>query len=247
MIQVEELHKSFENLEVLRGVSLSIEKGEVLSLMGMSGYGKSVLLKHIAGLMKPDRGRILIDGEEVTSLGGGRLERLRSRLGFLFQGGALFDSLTIGENVAFPLKEKTALNACEIRERVRYELEQVGLTAAENKYPAQVSGGMIKRAALARALVRDPEIMLFDEPTTGLDPIIGRAILTLIASCHRRLNFTGIIVTHQIPQVFEVVNRAAFLHEGRIRMAGSPEAMMTSEDPVVRQFISGSVDGPIRY
>jgi len=247
MIQVEDLHKSFDGLEVLRGVSLHIRGGEVLSLMGMSGYGKSVLLKHIAGLMKPDRGRILIDGEEVTSLGRGPLERLRSRLGFLFQGGALFDSLTIGENVAFPLKEKTSLNPHEIRERVRYELEQVGLTDAENKYPAQVSGGMIKRAALARALVRDPEIMLFDEPTTGLDPIIGHTILTLIASCHKRLNFTGIIVTHQIHQVFQIVNRAAFLHEGKIRMAGSPHDMMASEDPVVRQFISGSVDGPIRY
>ena len=247
MIHVEDLHKSFEKTEVLRGVFLSIEKGEVLSLMGMSGYGKSVLLKHIAGLMRPDRGRILVDGEEVTSLGGGRLERLRSRLGFLFQGGALFDSLTIGENVGFPLKEKTSLTPRQIRERVRYELEQVGLTGAEDKYPAQVSGGMIKRAALARALVRDPEIMLFDEPTTGLDPIIGRAILTLIASCHERLVFTGIIVTHQIPQVFEIVNRAAFLHEGKIRMVGTPEEMMASEDPVVRQFISGSVDGPIRY
>jgi len=247
MIRVEDLHKSFDGLEVLRGVSLRIEKGEILALIGMSGYGKSVLLKHIVGLMKPDRGRVLVDGEDISRLRHRQLERLRSRFGFLFQGGALFDSLTVSENVAFPLKEKTRLGDGRIRERVLYELGQVGLSGAENKYPAQISGGMIKRAALARALVREPEIMLFDEPTTGLDPIIGHAILKLISSCHDRLEFTGIIVTHQISQVFDVVDKAAFLHEGRIRAIGSPEELIASQDPVVRQFINGGIEGPIDY
>ena len=247
MIRVEDLYKSFDGLEVLRGVSLQIERGEILALMGMSGYGKSVLLKHIAGLMKPDQGRVFVDVEDIGHLAHKDLEGLRSRFGFLFQGGALFDSLTVLENVAFPLREKTRLTDQKIQERALYELDQVGLRGAEDKYPAQISGGMIKRAALARALVRDPEIMLFDEPTTGLDPIIGHAILKLITSCHHRLRFTGIIVTHQIPQVFDVVHKAAFLHEGRIRTIGTPEELVTLQDPMVQQFITGSIEGPIQY
>jgi phospholipid/cholesterol/gamma-HCH transport system ATP-binding protein len=247
VIRVENLHKSFDGLKVLQGISFEIGKGELLALIGMSGYGKSVLLKHIAGLIKPDQGRVFVDGKDLSQLTHGGLERLRSRFGFLFQGGALFDSLTVSENVAFPLKEKTGLDDQTIRKRVLHELNQVGLTGAEEKYPAQISGGMIKRAALARALVRDPEIMLFDEPTTGLDPIIGHAILKLISSCHKRLKFTGIVVTHQIPEVFDIVHQAAFLHEGRIQAMAAPGELMVSKDPVVRQFINGNIEGPIRY
>jgi phospholipid/cholesterol/gamma-HCH transport system ATP-binding protein len=252
MIQIENLYKSFNGLEVLRGVSLDIEKGEILALIGMSGYGKSVLLKHIAGLMKPDRGRVLIDGEDMCRLKGRELERLRSRFGFLFQGGALFDSLTIFENVAFPLREKTTLEDGDIEKRVSSELEQVGLAGSEHKYPAELSGGMIKRAALARALVRDPEIMLFDEPTTGLDPIISHTILTLIDSCHKSLHFTGIIVTHQIPRIFDVVQKVAMLHGGTILTVGSPEEILSSNEPVLKQFIGGNTgegrehDGSLR-
>jgi phospholipid/cholesterol/gamma-HCH transport system ATP-binding protein len=247
MIRVENLYKSFNGLEVLRGVSLQIERGEILALIGMSGYGKSVLLKHIAGLMKPDRGRVLIDEEDMCCLKGKGLERLRSRFGFLFQGGALFDSLTVFENVAFPLREKTTLSDGEISERVLSKLEQVGLAGTEHKYPAELSGGMIKRAALARALVRDPEIMLFDEPTTGLDPIIAHTILTLIDSCHKTLEFTGIIVTHQIPRIFDIVQKVAMLHGGTILATGSREEMLSSTEPIVKQFISGDIEEPIEY
>jgi phospholipid/cholesterol/gamma-HCH transport system ATP-binding protein len=245
MIRVENLHKAFNGLEVLRGVSLGIEKGEILALIGMSGFGKSVLLKHIAGLMKPDRGRVLVDGEDLCCLKGKELERLRSRFGFLFQGGALFDSLTVFENVAFPLREKTKLKEKEIQERVLSTLDQVGLAGSEEKYPAELSGGMIKRAALARALVRDPEIMLFDEPTTGLDPIIAHTILTLIDSCHKTLKFTGIIVTHQIPRIFGIVQKVAMLHDGAILVTGSPEEILSSDKPVVKQFISGKMEIPM--
>lgn len=247
MIEIEDLHKSFEGFEVLKGVSLRIEKGEILVLIGRSGYGKSVILKHVAGLMKPDRGRVVVDGQEVGSLRGKALSQLRSRLGFLFQGGALFGSMTVFDNVAFPLREKTKLSKEEIRKRVLYELDQVGLSGAEEKYPAQVSGGMQKRVALARELVGEPEIMLFDEPTTGLDPIIGHAILNLIDALHKRLNFTSIIVTHELERVFKIVNKVAMIHEGAIKAVGSPEEIVSSEDPVVQQFIKGEIEGPISY
>ena len=247
MIKVEDLRKSFDGLEVLRSVSFQIERGEILALIGRSGYGKSVLLKHIAGLMRPDKGRVFVDGEDICCLRGKELERLRNRFAFLFQSGALFDSLTVFENVAFPLREKTKLSDREITQRVLFELDRVGLAGAEHKYPAEISGGMIKRAALARALVREPEIMLFDEPTTGLDPIIAHAILNLIDSCHNRLNFTGIIVTHQIPRIFDIVQKVAMLHEGAVLIAGSPEEILSSKDPVVQQFIHGNIEGPIEY
>ncbi len=239
MIEIEKVRRSFDGNEVLKGVSLSIAKGEILCLIGGSGSGKSVLLKHVAGLMKPDSGRVLINGENVATANSSRLRALRSRLGFLFQGGALFDSLTILENVAFPLKEKTRLSDELVQNRAMKELDSVGLSGSEHKYPSQLSGGMIKRAALARALVMDPEIMLFDEPTTGLDPVTGKSILTLIDSCHERFSFTGIIVTHEIPNVFSIVNRVAMLYEGTVLGVGSPEEFMSLENPVIQAFVGG--------
>lgn len=247
MINIEDLHKSFDGFEVLKGASLRIEKGEIIALIGRSGYGKSVLLKHVAGLMKPDRGRILVDGQDVANLKGKALAQLRSRLGFLFQSGALFDSMCVYDNVAFPLREKTKMREEDIRKRVSHELNQVGLSGADEKYPSQISGGMKKRAALARELVWEPEIMLFDEPTTGLDPIIGHAILKLIDDLHREHPFTGIIVTHELEKVFEIVNRVAMLHEGVILALGEPEEIVSSNDPVVQQFIKGEIEGPISY
>ena len=247
MIEIEDLHKSFDGFEVLKGVSLRIEKGEIIALIGRSGDGKSVLLKHIAGLMKPDRGLVVVDGNDVATLKGKALSQLRSRLGFLFQGGALFDSMSVFDNAAFPLREKTRLREEEIKEKVLSELDQVGLSGAEQKYPSQISGGMRKRAALARELVWTPEIMLFDEPTTGLDPIIGHTILNLIQNLHKRLRFTGIIVTHELEKVFKIVNRVAMLHEGVILAMGSPEEIISSEDPVVQQFIRGEIEGPLAY
>lgn len=245
MIKVDGLHKLFDGKEILRGVSLEIGKGEVIALIGGSGSGKSVLLKHVVGLMKPDRGRVIVDGMDVNALRVRDLLRLRDRLGFLFQGGALFDSMTVFENVAFPLKEKTRLDDELISERVLNELEHVGLSGSEHKYPSQISGGMVKRAALARALVMDPEIMLFDEPTTGLDPVIGAAILNVIDSCHKRLSFTGIIVTHEIPKVFDIVDRVAMLHEGVIWAEGTPEELMSSGEPIVHAFVGESVNTSI--
>lgn len=238
MIEIEDLHKAFDGQEVLRGASLKVRQGELLALIGSSGGGKSVLLKHVAGLLRPDRGMVRVGGEDVARLRGSRLKALRGRLGFLFQGGALFDSLTVFENVAFPLREKTRLSLEAIEKRVLDELSQVGLSGSEHKYPSQISGGMIKRVSLARALVTEPELMLFDEPTTGLDPVRGLAILRLIASAHRRRGFTGMIVTHEIPRVFEFVDRVALLHEGRVLAQGPPLELLKSRDPAVQEFIA---------
>ncbi len=247
MIKVENIHKSFNGFEVLKGVTFEVAKGEILALIGRSGDGKSVLLKHLAGLMKPDRGRVWIDDKDMGSLSGKALEEVRSLFGFVFQNGALFDSLTIFENVAFPLREKTSLGEQEIKKKVISILDDVGLTGAENKYPAQISGGMVRRAGLARSLVRNPEIILFDEPTTGLDPIIGHAILNLIDSCHRQFGFTGILVTHEVPRAFEIVQKVAMLHEGEILIVAPPQEIVASNNPIVRQFITGNMEGPIQY
>jgi phospholipid/cholesterol/gamma-HCH transport system ATP-binding protein len=239
MIKIVDLQKSFDGHDVLKGISFEVGKGEVFALVGGSGGGKSVLLKHVAGLMKPDRGSVTVDGTEIGAAGQESLQAFRERLGFLFQGGALFDSLSVFENVAFPLKEKSKLTRNIIQEKVLMELENVGLSGSEHRYPSQISGGMVKRAALARALVEDPEIMLFDEPTTGLDPVTGQSILDLIDSCHQRLSFTGIIVTHEIPKVFAIVDRVVMLHEGLVRLEGTPSDFMESRDPVIQAFLSG--------
>jgi phospholipid/cholesterol/gamma-HCH transport system ATP-binding protein len=247
MIKIEDLHKSFNGVEVLKGVSFQAEKGEILALIGNSGSGKSVLLKHVAGLIQPDRGSVVIDGENMCCLRGRKLESVRRRFGFLFQNGALFDSLTVFENVAFPLKEKSELSETEIRERVIEELHHVSLSGAEEKYPAQLSGGMVKRTALARALVTRPEIMLFDEPTTGLDPIITHAIHKLIDACHKRLGFVGVIVTHEVPKIFDIVQKVAMLYEGTILIVGTPAEILSSGNPIVQQFVAGEVEGPVQY
>jgi len=247
MIKVENLHKSFEGAAVLRGVYCEVAKGEMLALIGMSGCGKSVLLKHIAGMFQPDEGRVLVDGNDMREIRGRKLEKLRRRFGFVFQNGALFDSLTVYDNVAFPLREKSKLSEKEIREKVMASLRQVGLTEAADKYTAQISGGMIKRTALARALITEPEILFFDEPTTGLDPIIAKTMLKLFDTCHKEFGFTGVIVSHDIPEVFDIVDRVAFLHQGKVQLAGRPEEILSSDDPMTRQFITGDTEGPIQY
>ena len=244
MIQIVDLHKSFADVAVLKGISCEVNQGEILALIGGSGHGKSVILKHIVGLLRPDRGQVLVDGLDVTTFGREDLEQMRSRMGFLFQGGALFSSLTVYDNVAFPLREKTKLSEEDIRERVMGVLEQVELKGAEDKYPAQISGGMIKRTALARCLVRNPEIMFFDEPTTGLDPVIAHTILDLIQSLHRNLGFTGIIVSHELSRVFQIVQRVAMLHEGVVIATGTPEEILSSQHPIVKQFVTLALEGP---
>jgi phospholipid/cholesterol/gamma-HCH transport system ATP-binding protein len=247
MIQVEDLWKSFGGHEVLRGVSLHVEPGEFMALIGMSGTGKSILLKQIVRLMEPDHGRVRIEGADVATLSRLELEKLRGRIGYVFQSGALFDSMTVFDNVAFPLRETSRLNESQIRNRVMTELEQVGLADAEAKFPAQISGGMQKRVALARTLIREPEIILFDEPTTGLDPIISNSILQLFDSVHRRLGLTGILVSHEIPDIFRIVQKVALLHQGKIVSVGTPAEILASSDPMVRQFVHGLPEGPIQY
>jgi len=242
MIRLEGVHKRFGSLVVLNGISFEIKKGELVALLGGSGSGKSVLLKHIAGLIKPDKGKIFINGAEIASLNKKELESVRKGFGFLFQGGALFDSLTVFENVAFPLKEKTKLPKEQIEEMVFRYLELVGLRGSEGKYPSQISGGMVKRAALARALITDPKIMLFDEPTTGLDPQMSLSILSLINSVHKRLELTGMIVTHAIPTVFKITKRVILLHKGKVAFDGTPQDFMDSKDPVIRQFLGEEED-----
>ena len=198
-----------------------------------------MLLKHLIGLLRPDQGRVLVDGVDLTALRGRALNHMRERFGILFQGGALFDSLTAFENVAFPLRERTRLASAVIRERAQAELAAVGLTGKENAYPAELSGGMRKRVALARALVTNPAIVLFDAPTTGLDPIMVHTIHDLIAAAHRRSGFTGIMVSHEIPEVFEVADRVAMLHGGRIIAEGTPAEIRGSTHPAVQGFLTG--------
>lgn len=239
MIRVVNLWKSFGCQEVLRGVSFEVQAGEFLALVGGSGCGKSLLLKLLVSLLQPDHGRVWISGQEVAASSRTELESLRSRIGFVFQGGALFDSLTVYDNLAFPLREKTRLGETDIRRKVTGQLELVGLCDSEHKFPAQLSGGMLKRVALARALVRDPEIVLFDEPTTGLDPVASRAVLDLFNAVHQRLKLTGILVSHEIPRIFDIVQKVAMLHEGRIVAVEPPERFCASPDPAVQHFVNG--------
>jgi phospholipid/cholesterol/gamma-HCH transport system ATP-binding protein len=247
MIEIINLYRSFNGTPVLKGVSLKIGKGELLALIGRSGIGKSVLLKHVVGLMQPDSGTILINNTDINRLRGIQLTEIRKQFGFLFQGGALFDSMTVYDNVAFPMREKTKLGEAQIKDRVFHELEQMGLKNDWKKFPAELSGGMRKRAALARALVMDPAIMLFDEPTTGLDPIIGQTILDYIQQCHQRLKFTGIIVTHEVAKVFNIVQQVAMIHQGEIIAYGSPDELQKLNNPIFDQFIKGDINGPIQY
>jgi len=239
VIKVEGVTKSFGAQPVLRGVDLEVPDGSITVIIGRSGGGKSVFLKHLLGLMRPDAGRVLIGGVEVTQLRGRALDRVRERYGVVFQGGALFDSLTCAENLAFPLREKTALTRAQIAERVATGLGRVGLADVGAKYPAEVSGGMRKRVAIARALVTEPEIVFFDEPTTGLDPILVNTIHGLIRELHQRLRFTAVMVSHEIPEIFQIADSIAMLHEGRIVEVGPSAVIQASANPIVQQFIRG--------
>jgi phospholipid/cholesterol/gamma-HCH transport system ATP-binding protein len=245
MIRFHNLHKSFGSQRVLSGVNLEIAAGSISVIIGRSGAGKSCLLKLLIGLLHPEQGEIWVDDVEVCSLRGRALNEVRSRFGMLFQGGALFDSLSVYDNVAFPLREKTRFSEATIRTKVRERLAQVGLTGVEEKFPAELSGGMRKRVALARALISEPEILLFDEPTTGLDPIRVNAIHQLIHDLHAMLRFTAIIVSHEIPEIFSVATHVAMLHEGVIVATGTADEIQSSPNPVVQQFIHGRSEGPI--
>jgi phospholipid/cholesterol/gamma-HCH transport system ATP-binding protein len=239
MIEVKGLTKSFRGQSVLRGVDLTVPTGSITIIIGRSGGGKSVLIKHMLGLLRPDSGQILVDGVEITRLRGRALDQVRQRYGVVFQGGALFDSLTCADNVAFPLREKLGLPRAEVARRVETALAQVRLEGVGPKFPAEISGGMRKRVAIARALVIDPEIVFFDEPTTGLDPILVNTIHRLILDLHGRHRFTALIVSHEIPEIFEIADRVAMLSDGGIVEEGPPAAIQASENPAVRRFIQG--------
>jgi phospholipid/cholesterol/gamma-HCH transport system ATP-binding protein len=239
LIEFVDVHKRFGDNIVLNGANLHIYAGEVTSIIGKSGVGKSVLLKHIIGLMIPDAGNVLFEGRPFSGMKKAERRRLKRKFSYMFQGTALFDSMTVYENVALPLKERTRLKEKEISRRVADKMEALDLHDIYDKYPSQLSGGMKKRVALARALVTDPEIVLFDEPTTGLDPIRKNAVHGMIAEYQKRFGFTGVVVSHEIPDIFYISQRVAMLDEGRIFVEGTPEEIQSSEDPVVRGFIHG--------
>jgi len=245
MIEIINLSKSFTGSKVLDNLNLIINSGEVIVIIGRSGCGKSVLLKHIIGLIKPDMGQVIIDGNDMTRLEEYEMDKLRLSFGMLFQGAALFDSMTVGENVGFKLREHTAISGSEIRKKVAEALELVGLKGIENLMPSELSGGMKKRVGLGRAICNNPKIILYDEPTTGLDPIMADAINGLIVDLNNKLNVTSIVVTHDMVSAFKIADRIAMLYKGKIITIGTPDEIKNTKDPIVKQFITGAAKGPI--
>jgi phospholipid/cholesterol/gamma-HCH transport system ATP-binding protein len=246
MIKIIGLKKSFNGKPVLDGVDLTIEKGKITVIIGRSGEGKSVLIKHIIGLLRPDSGKILLDGQDITAMKEQEFNVVRGRFGMLFQGSALFDSMTVAENVGFPLKEHTGLYDKEVMEVVEQKLRRVGLVGIESMMPADLSGGMKKRVGLARAIVMDPEIVLFDEPTTGLDPIMGDSIADLMLETQKALKTTYIVITHDIQLTYKIADTVAMLHGGKIIAKGTVEEIKKNPNPILRQFLEGKAQGPIK-
>jgi len=245
LIIIEDLHKSFDSQQVLRGVDINIVRGDSVVIIGQSGCGKSVLIKHLIRLLDPDQGRVLFDGQDISEFDFGELTKFRRRFGMLFQSAALFDSMTVEENVGLGLKESRRFSKRQIKDIVNEKLEMVGLHGANDKEPAQLSGGMRKRVGLARAIAADPEVLLYDEPTTGLDPITADMINELIVHLREKLNVTSIVVTHDMKSAFEVADKIIMLHEGQACFEGTPDEIKTTDNPFVRQFITGSASGPI--
>jgi phospholipid/cholesterol/gamma-HCH transport system ATP-binding protein len=241
-IRLADLHKSFGDKTVLRGVDLSVRRGETMVILGASGSGKSVLLRHVNGLYKPDRGSVQVDGEEIHEWDERRLAEVRKKVGMLFQSGALFDSLDVFENVAFPLREHTRLGEEEIRSRVLEKLSLVELEGVEDRMPVDLSGGMRKRVALARAIVLEPQGILYDEPTTGLDPVTANHINRLIRGLQSRLGVTSVVVTHDIASAFFVGDRVAYLLAGEMRFVGSVEQARAGVAPSLKRFLEGQPD-----
>ncbi len=238
-IEVRALRKRFGRPQVLDGIDLDVPSGNITTIVGPSGCGKTVLLKHLNLLLRPDSGRIVIDGIDVTRLGIRAMDSVREKFGMLFQAGALFDSLTVFDNVAFPLVEKTRLSREEIAKRVHETLAAVGLEGMEQKFPSEMSGGMQKRAALARALIHRPKILMLDEPTTGLDPTRTGAIHALIRQTQQRFGLTVVMVSHDVPHVFEISDHVAFMHLGKVRLYGSPQEVASAHDEVFDHFLAG--------
>ena len=245
LIQLEHLHKSFGERHVLRDMSIDVDRGESLVIVGGSGTGKSVTLKHIIGLIRPDKGRIVIDGQDITHMKDVELNAFRRRFGMSFQEGALFDSMSVFENIAFPLRRHTKMTEEEIRARVEECLEDVHLHNVEKKRPSELSGGMRRRVGFARAISLKPEILLFDEPTTGLDPVISDVVAELIMEMDQKLGTTTVTITHDMKVAFKIADRVAMLCNGRIIEEGTPEEFQASTNPVVQQFIEGRAVGPL--
>jgi phospholipid/cholesterol/gamma-HCH transport system ATP-binding protein len=242
MIRLIDIYKSFGDQHVLEGLNLDIPRGAITVIIGSSGTGKSVLLKILMGLLMPDKGQVLIEGKDLVKLSNEKQSEMRKRFGFLFQGAALFDSMNVEDNVAFPLWEHTKMNETEIHQKVVEILAQVGLKNIGHKMPSELSGGMKKRVGLARALVLEPEVVLYDEPTTGLDPILSDSIDKLILDTQKRLNITSVVVSHDIQATIKIADKIAMLHEGRILEEGSPEHFRASQNTFVQRFLTGKAE-----
>ncbi|MFH0764602.1 MAG: ABC transporter ATP-binding protein [Candidatus Omnitrophota bacterium] len=247
VIKAENVVKKFGDRTVLNGVSLEVYKGETFVIMGGSGCGKSTFLRHLIGALKPDSGKISLLGKDLAKLTDDELDAVKKKIGMSFQSSALFDSMNIGENVSLPLKEHTKLEKSVIDIVVKMKLEMVGLRGFEDLMPSQISGGMRKRVGLARAIAMDPEIVFYDEPTAGLDPIVAGVIDKLIIDLSKKLAITTVVVTHDMKSVFSIADRIAMLYEGRVLEVGAPDEIRKSKNPMVQQFISGSADGPIKF
>lgn len=246
IVQLTNIYKRFGDEQVLAGLNLSVPRGETLVIMGRSGAGKSVILKHMIGLMAPDRGEVYFDGRRLDTLKHAELQQVRRRIGMLFQGAALFDSMTVAENVSLGLRKHTRMSEGEIREVVRAKLAAVGLSGVEEKMPAELSGGMRKRVGLARAIAMDPELVLYDEPTTGIDPITADAIKNLILDTRRQFGVTSVVVTHDVSNALKLGTLISLLVDGRIIFSGTSGEVKSTDNPYVRQFLEGSAEGPFR-
>jgi phospholipid/cholesterol/gamma-HCH transport system ATP-binding protein len=243
MLTVRDLTKTIGTQEILRGVDLDVARGETLAIIGRSGGGKSVLLKHLVGLMEPDSGEIWVEDQNIIGLSERQLGAIRQKIGILFQGAALFDSMTVAENIAFPLREAGERDPKVLREKVREMLDVVELEGQEEKMPVSLSGGMKKRVGLARSIIRRPKCVLYDEPTSGLDPVVSDSINRLIRRLQERLGMTSIVVTHDMKSAFDVANHVAYLHEGRIYFYGTPNQLQQTSDPILQDFMLGRSNG----
>ena len=239
MIQVKDLHKTFEGKHVLRGVEFDVKTGEAIAIIGISGSGKSVILKHLIGLLKPDRGEVWMDNNLVSAMSFRKLQTVREKSGMVFQSGALFDSMNVKDNISLALKKLTKLKGKSLEDRVKESLESVNMSGTQDLMPSELSGGMKKRVGIARAIAIKPEYLFYDEPTTGLDPIMTDVINRLIIKFQKSGNITTVIVTHEMSTVYDVVDRVILLHDGKIRFSGTPDEIKESEDVVVKQFING--------
>ncbi len=245
VIEMKGIHKAFGEREILKGVDIKVRRGEVMVLLGGSGTGKSVSIRHIIGLLKPDQGDVLIDGESMVHASKKRMEKLRGRMGVLFQSGALINWLSVYDNVALPLREHRLVKDDEIDAIVKEKLKYMGLMPAMNLLPSNISGGMKKRAGIARALTTNPEILLYDEPTSGLDPVLSQVFNELVRKVQRELNVTQVVVTHDMASAYYIADRITFLYQGQVEMVGTPDEIRNTDNPVVQQFIQGKTKGPL--